>query len=157
MLLTAFTHRLHHIDALHFATPDGQQVPTHFHITEAGLRTKHFIDCGGTVRQETKVTLQLWVAGDTEHRLTPARLLSILQIAEPLFGQVDHAIEIEYQAETIGRYGVAFDGVAFVLQPLYTDCLAEDACGIPPASQKSKQMFEIGTFSNACTPGSGCC
>ena len=31
--------------------PNGTFVPPHFHITEMGLLTKHFIDCGNVVRE----------------------------------------------------------------------------------------------------------
>jgi hypothetical protein len=30
-------------------------VPEHFHVTEVGLITKNFIDCGGKVRNETVI------------------------------------------------------------------------------------------------------
>ena len=54
---------------LKFILPNGQFIPAHFHITEVGLNTRHFIDCGGTERIEKKVNLQLWVEdADKEHR-----------------------------------------------------------------------------------------
>lgn len=43
--------------------------PAHFHITEMGLVTKNFIDCGNTIREEKLITFQVWYAGDLEHRL----------------------------------------------------------------------------------------
>jgi hypothetical protein len=45
----------------------------HFHVTEVGLVTKNFIDCGGKVRNETVVNFQLWNANDFEHRLKPKK------------------------------------------------------------------------------------
>ena len=39
-------------EKIEFALPDGTLVPSHFHVTEVGKVTKHFIDCGGTVRNE---------------------------------------------------------------------------------------------------------
>jgi len=55
--------------AIRFMLPDGDFVPAHFHITEVGRVHKDFIDCGGTVRSTTACVLQVWVAGDLEHRL----------------------------------------------------------------------------------------
>ena len=40
---------------LAFELPDGSLVPNHFHITEVGKVTKHFIDCGGVIRKEEVV------------------------------------------------------------------------------------------------------
>ena len=48
-------------------------VPSHFHVTEVGKITKHFIDCGGTVRNEEVVNFQLWQADDYDHRLHPEK------------------------------------------------------------------------------------
>jgi len=42
--------------------PDGTAVPNHFHVTEVGEVTKHFVDCGGKVRHEKRASLQLWTA-----------------------------------------------------------------------------------------------
>ncbi len=33
-----------------FQLPNGEFVPPHFHITEVGAVSRHFIDCGGTER-----------------------------------------------------------------------------------------------------------
>ena len=38
--------------AVNFKLPSGEYVPEHFHVTEVGLVTKHFIDCGGVERLE---------------------------------------------------------------------------------------------------------
>ncbi len=34
------------VEAVNFKLPDGSTLPPHFHVTELGLVTKHFIDCG---------------------------------------------------------------------------------------------------------------
>ena len=125
------------------------KVPNHFHITEVGVTTKNFVDCGGTVRSETYATMQLWVADDKEHRLEPNKLLSIIQLSEKLFKQQDLDVEIEYQSETIGRYGLDHNGETFNLTAKHTDCLAKDNCGIP--AYISLQQ------SSTCTTGGGCC
>jgi hypothetical protein len=136
-------------------------VPEHFHVTEVGVITKNFIDCGGTIREEKVVNFQLWQAGDYDHRLAPTKLNNIIKLSEDKLGIDDQLeIEVEYQAETIGKYGLAFNGVHFQLTSKLTACLAEDACGIPPAKMKVA-LTQLGssTASSCCTPsdGSSCC
>jgi hypothetical protein len=152
-----FTSSLKQLIQLDFELPDGSLVPRHFHLTEAGLITKHYIDCGGTVRQEYRINLQLWVAEDLQHRLTPEKALRIMRSSEKLFGVLNPEVEIEYQGKnTIERYGLTVSGEHFVLKPLLTACLAEDQCGIPAAITKVR-LSEISTSSASCTPGGGCC
>ena len=50
MKLSELKNKLSTVSNLTFVQPNGVFVPRHFHITEIGLVTKHFIDCGGTVR-----------------------------------------------------------------------------------------------------------
>jgi hypothetical protein len=64
MLLSAFKQKLGEIETLEFQLPDGQFVPAHFHITEIGNVSRDYIDCGGTLRKENKLNLQLWVSSD---------------------------------------------------------------------------------------------
>ena len=93
-------------------------------------------------------------ADDFEHRLKPNKLLQIIQISESKLGIENSEIEVEYQAETIGKYNLEFNGKHFVLKNKQTACLAEDACGI--SNQKPKvKLSEI--QSSCCTPNSGCC
>jgi hypothetical protein len=40
-------------DNVSFKLEDGTSVPEHFHVTEIGAVSKHFIDCGGTIRKAT--------------------------------------------------------------------------------------------------------
>ena len=115
MQLSAFKHTLAQVETLEFQLPDGQFVPAHFHLTEVGHVTRNYIDCGGTLRQENKLNLQLWVASDTDHRLKPNSLLNILQLAEKQLTSLDLEVEVEYQQSTIGRYRLAFDGAVFQL------------------------------------------
>ena len=143
------------LTAVRFVLEDGSPVPDHFHVTEVGQVTRHFIDCGGVVRSDVKVNFQLWSAGDVDHRLAPGKLLSIISLSEDKLGLQDAEIEVEYQGATIGKYALAFDGERFVLQATATACLAEDACGIPPA-QRSIKPIPVQAASG-CKPGSGCC
>jgi len=67
----------------------------------------------------------------------------------------DLEIEVEYQAETIGKYDLEFNGKNFVLVSKQTACLATDSCGIPQEKLKVN-LAEVST-QNSCTPGGGCC
>lgn len=137
--------------AINFKLPNGTSLPAHFHVTEVGLVTKHFIDCGGTERRETVANFQLWEAGDYDHRLAPQKFLHILNLSEKILGSEDLDIEVEYQQQTIGKFGLAFDGQDFNLTAKQTACLAQDACGVP------SQLFSLPQLQVACTPGGGCC
>jgi hypothetical protein len=144
------------IEFLNFQLPDKTMVPVHFHVTEVGQITKKFIDCGGTVRDEKTVNFQLWEAHDYDHRLAPQKLLSIIELSEKVLDIENAEIEVEYQQNTIGKYGLEFDGTYFQLTAKTTACLAQDQCGIPPAKQKV-QLSELQSSKNSCTPGGGCC
>jgi hypothetical protein len=157
MKLSAFKNQLDKISQLNFVQPNGTYVPRHFHITEAGLVTKHFIDCGGTVRIEKAVNLQIWVAQDFDHRLEPLKLKKILALSENLFGQEDLEVEVEFQTDTIGRYGVEFDKENFLLTTKQTDCLAKELCGLPLEKTKLVLSELQSSASSCCTPGGGCC
>ena len=145
------------LDNVEFQLENGTFVPEHFHVTEVGVITKHFIDCGGTIRNEKVVNFQLWNANDFEHRLKPTKLLNIIKLSEEKLGIEDAEIEVEYQSDTIGKYDLDFNGKIFVLKNKTTACLAQDACGIP--SEKVKKSLTELTVNNAntCTPGGGCC
>lgn len=141
---------LGNLPAVNFKLPDGSYVPQHFHVTEVGLVTKHFIDCGGVEREEKVVNFQLWEAGDYDHRLAPQKFLRILDISKKVLGDADSLdIEVEYQQNTIGKFGLEFDGKDFVLVAKQTACLAQDACGIPDKTPKHA--------SACCSPKGGCC
>lgn len=157
MKLSEVKKALLNVDAVVFQLPSNQGfVPEHFHITEVGLITKNFIDCGGTVREEKVINFQLWETGDYDHRLEPSKLLRIIEKSEEIFKFEELEIEVEYQQETIGKYGLDFDGTNFLLTNKQTACLAEDACGIPPAKQK-KALATLGVNAASCTPGGKCC
>ncbi len=156
MKLSQFKTHLENISEVKFAEPDGQLVPTHFHITEAGITTKQFIDCGGTMRKEQNISFQLWVAKDEDHRLSSIKLQKIIGIFESTFHPEDLEVEVEYQGSTIGRFGLESEGDNFKLVEKKTDCLAKDNCGV--ASPKPKlQMADIGKSASCCEPSSGCC
>ncbi len=136
--------------------PDNSSVPQHFHITEVGLITKHFIDCGGKERISKLISFQIWVAEDVNHRLTAAKIADILNKSAFITGNADFEIEAEYQTNTIGKYAVEFNGNQFQLINKYTECLASEVCGVD--SEKYKlNLADIKQGASCCTPGGGCC
>ena len=155
MKLSEIKNSLHTLDNIAFQLPDGSLVPNHFHVTEVGKITKHFIDCGGTVRKEEVANFQLWDANDYDHRLHPEKLLKIIELSEKVLEIADLEIEVEYQADTIGKFGLDFDGTNFVLTSKQTDCLAKENCGVPVAKPKLK--FADLPTATSCDPNSGCC
>lgn len=145
-------------DQFTIALPDGNLVPGHFHVTEVGEVTKHFIDCGGTRRTERVASLQLWSADDYDHRLAPGKLIGIIETGERELGMADLEIEVEYQgATTIEKFGLQADGESLQLTTKLTDCLAKDKCGVPPKKKAVSLSAFTAKPAGACTPGSGCC
>ncbi|WP_139956413.1 DUF6428 family protein [Flavicella sediminum] len=153
MKLSEVKEILNKLETIGFQLPNGTLVPSNFHVTEVGKISKHFIDCGGTVRTEEVANFQLWNANDYDHRLHPEKLIHIIELSEKTLAIGDLEIEVEYQAETIGKFGLDFDGKNFLLTSKQTDCLAKDQCGIP-----EEKLEIISTpAANTCTPGGGCC
>ena len=106
--------------------------------------------------------MQIWVAEDFDHRLSPARFLDIINLSNTIIKDEDLEIEIEYQNDTIGKYNLGFDNGNFELLATQTDCLAKDNCGIPEVQEETKTKFDLSDLTaaasnNSCAPGSGCC
>lgn len=136
----------HSAHELRFVLPDGDVIPAHAHITEAGRVDKTFIDCGGTIRTISNCTLQAWVADDVEHRLPPGKLAGVLDIAAPIFRDEDLDIEVEYEDCAISQFpvldvSVSDSTLSFQLGSKHTDCLAKEVC-LPKSGGSA---------------GSGCC
>ena len=153
MKLSTLINYLESMKDLKFVLENGTVVPKHFHVTELGLSSKHFIDCGGTVRKEEKIIFQSWYSSDTDHRLSPTKLLKIIETSKNNLLLNDLEVEVEYQESTIGRYLLAFDGSAFQLINTQTACLAADQCGIP----QEKPRVRVTASGVSCDPNSGCC
>ena len=116
-----------------FKLDNGLIIPPYFHITEMGIKTKHFVDCGGTLRSEQNITFQIWTADDFNHRLTPTKFLGIINKAFslPYFQNTTLDVEMEYQNDTIGLYTLERgEGLTYHLNPTKTNCLAPDKCGV---------------------------
>ena len=159
MTLSEIKKHLKNLNTIAFKLPDGSLVPSHFHVTEVGKTTKHFIDCGGTVRQEKKVNFQLWNANDYDHRLHPEKLIHIIELSEDIFNLKDLEIEVEYQGEqSIQKFGLNFQNGQFLLTSTQTNCLAKDKCGIPE-KQLPKPKVKLEDLNNepCCSPDGNCC
>ncbi|MCB0761220.1 MAG: hypothetical protein KDC12_06810 [Flavobacteriales bacterium] len=156
MKYSEFKNVLATLDQLTILEPNGTPVAPHFHVTEVGHIQKRFIDCGGTMRTNDSISFQLYLASDVDHRLSPQKLEGILRKSERHIHLGDHEIEVEYQGATIGKYGLSFNGSAFVLQAQHTDCLAKDHCGIP-VETAATPLEAAPASSGCCSPGSGCC
>ncbi|MEM9081302.1 MAG: DUF6428 family protein [Verrucomicrobiota bacterium] len=130
--------------------PDRSTIPPHFHVTEVAFSKKEFIDCGGTIRTEGKCLLQIWVANDTDHRVTSSKLAAILEHGKPVLPTEALPIEIEYNNPglthlPLERAEVANNTLHLFLSHRQTDCLDKDVCGITPQNEA------------CCTPDSACC
>lgn len=121
---------------IRFLLPDGRAIPADFHVTEVGHVSKKSVDCGGTMRSAESCLLQVWLAkNDKDHRLAAGKLVSILEIAAPLFSSGDLDVEVEYEDRVISQYLVAsYEAkpreLLFKLEHKHTDCLAREACGL---------------------------
>jgi len=154
MTLEEVKSALEHLETIGFQLPNGELVPNHFHVTEVGKIAKHFIDCGGTVRNEEVVNFQLWNANDYDHRLHPEKLVHIIELSQKTLDIGNLEVEVEYQGQTIEKFALDFDGTNFLLTTKQTDCLAKDKCGVPAEKPKIK-LSEV--QNSGCVPGSGCC
>lgn len=155
MKLSEVKNQLNTLESVTFQLPNGTFVPENFHVTEVGLITKNFIDCGGTIRKETVVNFQLWDANDFEHRLKPKKLLDIITLSEKVLGIEDLEIEVEYQDTTIGKYDLEFNGQFFELVNKQTNCLAQDKCGI--SADKLKGKVSTKNDEPCCSLDGNCC
>lgn len=141
---------------IEFVLPDGQAVPAHFHITDVGSVFRHFIDCGGQIRDEAYVQIQLWLGADSEHRLTARTAGKILQQSQSVLARLPDlahsAVMIEYQTNltalyALGEVRVTAEALLFGLQPTQTQCLAA------LRHERDKQRGEV----SACCGQSACC
>ncbi|WP_172917760.1 DUF6428 family protein [Capnocytophaga canis] len=153
MKLSQIKNILTSLESIYFQLENGTFVPPHFHITEIGLITRHFIDCGGTIRLEKVINFQLWSADDFNHQLKSSKFLKIIEISEEKLQLPDVKVEIEYQGETIGKYDLEFNKTHFILKNKNTNCLAQDQCGIP----KNKTNIKLLELNKSCNSNPKCC
>ncbi len=116
--------------------PEERAIPVSFHITEVGLVTKSFIDCGGKVHTVQSCQLQVWLGPDSDHRIEAGKMADILKVAQKIVPDDNLDLEIEYEDQIISQYPVADaiisdDAVTLHLTTKHTDCLAKELCLTP--------------------------
>ena len=153
MKLSEFKLYLKNAKKVEFQLPNGDYVPSHFHVTEVGLSTKKFIDCGSNIRNTKKINFQLWSADDINHKISPEKLLDIIEISEETFLLEDLEIEIEFQQSTIGVFDLDYTNDIFQLINKKTDCLDKQKCGF------EKKIVKLSSIKKQeiCNPEDGCC
>tara|TARA_B100000900_G_C20550494_1_gene704542 strand:- start:1085 stop:1531 length:447 start_codon:yes stop_codon:yes gene_type:complete len=140
--------KLNKLESIKFILPNGDVIPEHFHVTEIGILTKNFIDCGGTIREDKVANFQLWTSEDFDHRLAPQKFLDIIILSEQKLNLENLEIEVEYQSDTVAKFGLSFDGTHFLLTNKKTDCLDKNKCGI------DEPIYED---TSSCDSKSKCC
>ena len=154
MKLSEFKLYLKNAKKVEFQLPNGDYVPSHFHVTEVGLSTKKFIDCGSNIRNTKKINFQLWSADDYNHKMSPEKLISIIELSEKTFLLDDLEIEIEFQQSTIGVFDLDYTNDVFQLINKKTDCLDKQKCGF-----EVKKIVKLSSIEKQeiCNPEDGCC
>ena len=79
------------------------------------------------------------ISDDFDHRIAPKKLLDIIELSEEIIKLNNLEIEVEYQTDTIGKFGLKFDGDNFLLTNTKTDCLDKDKCGIADKEDSSEK------------------
>lgn len=145
---------------LRFALPNGETIPAHAHVTEVARIDKRFIDCGGTLRNDSLCRLQTWFSDDTDHRLTAGKLAKILDLAGPILGQEDLEVDVEHEVGFISQFPIesaehSSDEILLHLTERHTACLALDKCKPPQKalSPLNPMKFDFGSQQ----PASKCC
>jgi hypothetical protein len=145
---------------LRFALPNGETVPAHAHVTEVARIDKRFIDCGGTLRNDSHCRLQTWFSDDVNHRLTAGKLAKILQMAAPVLGSDDLEVDIEHEVGFISQFPLALVSMSngdFILHltERHTACLALEKCKPAPAAVSDFNAFTVNFREKQLA--SGCC
>lgn len=118
---------------LRFVLPNGDSVPAHAHVTEVARIDKRFIDCGGTLRNDSLCRLQTWFSDDTDHRLTAGKLVKILEKAASVLASDELEVDVEHEVGFITQFPLASvevvaDEIILRLTERHTACLALDKC-----------------------------
>ncbi|HEY3856064.1 MAG TPA: DUF6428 family protein [Verrucomicrobiae bacterium] len=123
---------------LRFILPNGNTIPAHAHVIEVARIDKRFIDCGGTLRNDSQCRLQTWFSDDVDHRLTAGKLSRILEMAVPVLGSNDLEVDIEHEVGFITQFPlesveVLTGEIVLHLAERRTACLAPEKCKPVPA------------------------
>lgn len=142
-----------------FMLPGGESVPAHAHVTEVARIDKRFIDCGGTLRDDSLCRLQTWFSDDFDHRLTAGKLAKILDKAGPVLQSDDLEVDVEHELSFITQFPLKAieaspDEMILRLAERHTACLALDKCKpTAPLSDLNPLKFNF----REKQPSSGCC
>jgi arsenate reductase len=122
---------------IRFHLPNGDFAPAHAHVTEVARIDKKFVDCGGTLRNDSLCRLQTWFADDVDHRLTANKFLKILEKAKSFLASDDLEVDVEHEVGFISQFPlesaeVLPDEIILHLAERHTACLAMEKC-LPPA------------------------
>lgn len=147
---------------IRFLLPDGKPVPVHAHVTEVARIDKRFVDCGGTLRNDSLCRLQTWFADDVDHRLTAGKLLKILDKAKSFLASDELEVDVEHEVQFISQFPLESvemlpGEIVLHLGTRHTHCLAPDRClpAAKPASEFSPAKFsfrEQPESAGCCTP-----
>ncbi len=123
---------------IRFHLPNGDFVPAHAHVTEVARIDKHFVDCGGTLRNDSLCRLQTWFADDIDHRLTAGKFLKILEKAKSFLASDDLEVDVEHEVGFISQFPlesveVLPDEIILHLTERRTACLARKNVCRPPS------------------------
>lgn len=145
---------------MRFVLPNGESIPVHAHVTEVARIDKRFIDCGGTLRNDSLCRLQTWFSDDLGHRLKAGKLAKILDKAAPFLQSDDLEIDVEHELGYITQFPLASveqsaDEIVLRLEERHTACLAMDKCkpAAPQVSDSNPMKFNF--RENPQSPG--CC
>jgi hypothetical protein len=124
---------------IRFLLPNGDFVPIHAHVTEVARIDKRFVDCGGTLRNDSLCRLQTWFSDDVDHRLTAGKLLKILEKAKSFLASDDLDLDVEHEVGFISQFPletieVSQSEMILRLTERHTACLALEKCK-PPAAR----------------------
>ena len=143
-----------------FLLPNGEFVPPHAHVTEVARIDKRFIDCGGTLRNDSLCRLQTWFSDDVDHRLTAGKLAKILDKADPILQSNELEIDVEHELDYITQFPLetvesSATEIIFRLSERHTACLALDKC--KPATQPLSELNPLKFNFRGNQPSSSCC
>lgn len=143
-----------------FILPNGESIAAHAHVTEVARIDKRFIDCGGTLRNDSVCRLQTWLSDDVDHRLTAGKLAKILEKAAPVLQSDALEVDVEHETGFITQFPLdsvegSPDETILRLTERHTACLALDKCKPPSASLSDMNPLKFDFRETQ--PSSGCC
>jgi hypothetical protein len=146
---------------IRFRLPNGDFIPAHAHVTEVARIDKRFVDCGGTLRNDSLCRLQTWFSDDVDHRLTAGKLLKILEKAKSFLASDDLELDVEHEIGFISQFPlesveITPSEIVLRLAERHTACLALDKCKPAPATQTDKFDLLTADFRKGQSPSSCC-